>query len=82
MAFRRAVLAAVVGAALVVLSGPLLLLPALALVALTYWGHHVLWALAGDEDVPNPDLAFVIVANATAILAVQGLLFSVIFTGG
>ena len=82
VALRRAALAAIVGAAVVVLSGPLLLLPALAFVALTYWGHHVVWALAGDDEVPHADLAFVIVANATVVLAVQGLLFAVTFTSG
>lgn len=81
VALRRAALAAIVGAALVVLSGPLLLLPAMALVTLTYWGHHVVWALVGEE-VPNPDLAFVIVANSAVVLAVQALLFAVTFTRG
>ncbi|HET9671611.1 MAG TPA: hypothetical protein VFQ40_02030 [Actinomycetota bacterium] len=82
VALRRAALAAIVGAAFVVLSGPLLLLPALALVALTYWGHHVLWSLAGSEDVPHADLALVIVANSAIVLAVQVLLFAVTFVEG
>ena len=76
VALRRAVLAAVVGLMVVVLAGPELLIPAIALVALVYWGHHLLAALAGDEEVPYADLAFVIVVNAAVVLMVQALLFA------
>jgi hypothetical protein len=79
LALRRAALAAIVGAALVVLAGPELLLPALALVTFTYWSHHVIASLAGDEEIPYPSLAFVIVVNSAVVLGVQGLLFAASF---
>jgi hypothetical protein len=41
-----------------------------------YWGHHLLAALSGDDEVPYADLAFVIVVNATVVLVVQVLLFA------
>ena len=71
----RAALAAIVGLMAVLLDGPELAIPAVALVALVYWGHHLLALLSGDDDVPYADLAFVIVVNATVVLVVQALLF-------
>ena len=79
LALRRAGLAALVGAALVVIAGAQLLLPALALVTLTYWGHHVVASLAGDEEIQYPSLALVIVVNSAVVLGVQGLLFAASF---
>jgi hypothetical protein len=76
VALSRAALAAVVGLMVVVLAGPELLIPAIAFVALVYWGHHLLTALAGDEEVPYADLAFVIVVNSAVVLMVQALLFA------
>jgi hypothetical protein len=75
VALSRAALAAVVGLLAVLLAGPELAIPAVALVALVYWGHHLLAALSGDDDVRYADLAFVIVVNATIVLVVQVLLF-------
>ncbi|HWL91189.1 MAG TPA: hypothetical protein VNP90_07465 [Actinomycetota bacterium] len=75
VALSRAALAAVVGLIAVLLDGPELAIPAVALVALVYWGHHLLAVLAGDDEVPYADLAFVIVVNATIVLLVQVLLF-------
>jgi hypothetical protein len=72
----RAALAAAVGLMAVFLGGPELAIPAVALVALVYWGHHLFAALSGDEEVPYADLAFVIVVNAAVVLAVQVLLFA------
>lgn len=80
VALRRSALAAVVGTALVLLFGPLLLIPALALVALTYWGHQVVRSPDG-ERAPHADLALVIVVNSALVLMVQSLLFWVSFTG-
>ncbi len=76
VALSRAALAGSIGFAFVILGGPELLIPAIALVALVYWGHHLLAALAGDEGVPYPDLAFVIVVNSAVVLMVQVLLFA------
>jgi hypothetical protein len=76
VALSRAALAAVVGLMAVFLGGPELAIPAVALVALVYWGHHLLAALSSDDEVPYADLAFVIVVNATVVLVVQVLLFA------
>lgn len=75
VALTRAALAGGVGFLLVTLGGPELLIPALALVALVYWSHHLLAALGGEE-VPFADLAFVIVVNSVVVLVVQALLFA------
>ena len=72
---RRAALAALVAASVVAVGGPLLTLPAVALVALVYYAHHLVAVIAGDEGVPYPSLAFVIVVNATVVLVVQVVLF-------
>lgn len=74
VALSRAALAAIVGLMWVSLGGPEVVIPALALVAIVYWSHHLLAALAGDEEVPHPDLAFVIVVNSAVVLMVQVLL--------
>ena len=76
VALSRAVLAAIVGLMWISLDGPEVVIPAVALVALVYWSHHLLAALAGDEEVPHADLAFVIVVNSSAVLLVQILLFA------
>jgi hypothetical protein len=73
-ATRRAVVAGLVGIGLVVSFGPTLAVPAVALVALVYYVHHVLAVAAGDESVPYPSLAFVISLNALIVLVVQALL--------
>lgn len=75
VALSRAALAAVVGLMAVLLDGPELAIPAVALVALVYWGHHLVAVFSGDDEVPYADLAFVIVVNATVVLVVQVLLF-------
>jgi hypothetical protein len=75
VALSRAALAATVGLLWVSLGGLELAIPAVALVALVYWSHHLLAALAGDE-VPHGDLAFVIVVNSAVVLVVQTLLFA------
>ena len=54
--------------------GASLALPALALVALVYYVHPLAAALRGEEQIPYPGLALVIVANALVVLAVQLLL--------
>lgn len=54
--------------------GPVLAVPALALVALVYYAHQLAAVVAGDDRVPYPSLAFVIVVNATVVLFVQALL--------
>jgi hypothetical protein len=72
---RRAEVAAVAGVVLVVLLGPLLAVPAVALVALVYYVHQLVAVLAGDEHVPYPALALVIVLNATVVLLVQVAVF-------
>jgi hypothetical protein len=79
---RRAAAAALAGVALVVFFGPLLAVPALALVAFVYYVHQVVAALDGDETVPYPSLAFVIVVNSLVVLLVQGLLLVESFTRG
>jgi hypothetical protein len=75
VALSRAALAAVVGLMVVFLGGPELAVPVVALVALVYWGHHLVAVLSGDEKVPHADLAFVIVVNSAVVLIVQVLLF-------
>jgi len=72
---RRAELAALAGILLVVLLGPLIAVPAVALVALVYYGHQVVAVLGGDEQVAYPALALVIVVNATVVLLVQVAVF-------
>ena len=69
-------MAAVLGLALVVVVGPLLTIPAIALVALVYYGHQLAAVLAGDEGVPYPSLALVIVVNALIVLLVEVLVFA------
>jgi hypothetical protein len=76
VALSRAALAAIVGLMWVSLGGPEVVIPALALVAIVYWSHHLFAILAGSEEVPNPDLAFVIVVNSAVVLLVQALLFA------
>jgi hypothetical protein len=76
VALSRAALAATVGLMWVSLGGPEVVIPALALVAIVYWSHHLLAALGGDEEVPHLDLAFVIVVNSAVVLMVQALLFA------
>ena len=72
---RRAALAIALGLSVVLIFGPLLLLPAIAFVALVYYAHQVAAVLAGDERVPHPDLAVVIVLNASVVLLVQLVVF-------
>jgi hypothetical protein len=76
VALSRAALAAALGLMSVWLGGPELVIPAIALVALVYWSHHLLAAVGGDEEVPHADLAFVIVVNSAVVLMVQVLLFA------
>ena len=71
----RAAMAAVLALIAVVLGGPELAVPAIAFVALVYWGHALVSSLAGDE-VQHADLAFVIVVNAAVVLIVQALLYA------
>lgn len=73
---RRALVAGLIGVLAIVVLGPLVLLPALALVAFVYYAHQVAAVAAGDATVPNPDLALVIVLNALSVLIVQGILFA------
>ena len=68
---RRATVAGLVGALLVVVFGLVLAVPAVALVALVYYSHR----LAGDETVVDPSLAFVIIVNSLVVLLVQGVVF-------
>lgn len=82
MAFRfrhharqRAALAAIVGVIIVAVFGPQLMIPAIALVALVYYVHQMAAVVAGDGEVPNPSLAFVVVINALVVLLVQVLVF-------
>jgi uncharacterized membrane protein YhhN len=70
----RAAVAAVIGLGLVMWFGPTLVVPALALPALVYYAHQLAAVAAGDDRVPYPSLAFVIVVNAAAVLVVQVLL--------
>jgi len=72
---RRTALAAVFGLGVVVLFGGVLAIPAIALVALVYYAHQLAAVLLGDERVPHPDLALVVVINATVVLLVQLLVF-------
>jgi len=72
---RRAAVAGVVGLSLVVVVGPILTIPAVALVALVYYAHQLVAVLAGDEGVPYPSLALVIVVNSLVVLLVQILVF-------
>jgi hypothetical protein len=72
---RRAALAIALGLSVVLMFGPLLLLPAIAFVALVYYAHQVAAVLAGDERVAHPDLAVVIVLNASVVLLVQLVVF-------
>ncbi|HEX5937627.1 MAG TPA: hypothetical protein VFZ75_08085 [Actinomycetota bacterium] len=68
-------MAAVLGLIAVVLGGPELAVPAIALVALVYWGHALFSAFAGDE-VQHAELALVIVVNSVVVLVVQALVFA------
>lgn len=81
MAFRyqrrarqRAALAGLVGLSVIFVFGPTLAVPAIALIALVYYSHQLAAVAAGDEQVPYPSLAFVIVVNASVVLGVQVLL--------
>ena len=71
---RRALIAGLAGLTIVLVFGPELAVPAIALVALVYYAHHLVAAVAGDEGVQYPSLAFVIVVNALVVLFVQALL--------
>jgi hypothetical protein len=70
----RAGVAAVIGLGVILWFGPTLAVPALAFVALVYYAHQLAAVASGDDRVPHPSLAFVIVVNATAVLLVQALL--------
>jgi hypothetical protein len=72
---RRTALAAVVGVGVVVVFGGLLAIPAIAFVALVYYAHQLAAVLLGDERVPHPDLALVVVINAAVVLLVQLVVF-------
>jgi len=72
---RRATVAGLVGALLVAVFGLVLAVPAVALVALVYYSHRLAAALAGDETVVDPSLAFVIIVNSLVVLLVQGVVF-------
>jgi hypothetical protein len=72
---RRAAVAALIGVIIIVVLGPELTVPAAALVALVYYAHQLAAVLAGDEMVPYPSLAFVIVVNCLVVLLVQLLVF-------
>lgn len=72
---RRATIAALAGVSLVAVFGPLLAVPAVALVALVYFVHQLAAVFAGDETVPYPSLAFVIVVNSLIVLLVQLVIF-------
>ena len=75
LARRRTAVAAMAGVSLVAVFGPLLAMPAVALIALVYYAHQVAAVLAGDETVPYPSLALVIVVNCLVVLLVQIMLF-------
>ena len=75
---RRTGFAAVGGMGLIAVFGPLAAVPAVALVALVYYAHQLVAVLAGDEGVPYPGLALVVVLNASVVLIVQAL---VLFEG-
>jgi hypothetical protein len=72
---RRTQIAAVAAVLLVVLLGPLLAVPAVALVALVYYGHQLAAVLLGDDRVPYPALAFVIVICSAVVVLVQLTVF-------
>lgn len=65
--------AAIAGVCLILIFGPLAAVPAVALVALVYYGHQLVAVLAGDDGVMYPALALVVVANATVVLLVQAV---------
>jgi hypothetical protein len=65
--------AGVFGVALCLAFGATLAVPAVALVALVYFGHQLVAALAGDEEVAYPALAFVIVVNCLVVLLVEAV---------
>jgi hypothetical protein len=64
-----------VAVALVLLTGPEMLVPGIALVALTYYAHQLAAVFVGDESVPNPSLALVVVVNALVVLLIQAVVF-------
>jgi hypothetical protein len=72
---RRTTVASLIGVSLVAVFGPLLAVPAIALVAFVYYAHQLAAVLAGDEGVRYPSLAFVIVVNALIVLMVQVVIF-------
>ncbi len=71
---RPAWLAVLFAIGWVLLAGPEVAVPALALVALVHVGSRLRAAARGEVAVEHPDLALVIVVNAVAILLVQLLL--------
>lgn len=73
-AVRRASAAGLLGLAAVVAFGPTWAIPALALVALVYYGHQVVATWNGDDTVPYPSLALVVAVNALVVLLVQAIL--------
>lgn len=73
---RRAAVAALLGLAGIAAFGPVLAVPAAALVAFVYYSHQVAATLAGDREVPYPSLALVISLNALVVLLVQLLLMA------
>jgi hypothetical protein len=73
---RRAAVAALLGLAALVVFGPALAVPALALVAFVYYVHQVAATLSGDTEVPYPSLALVISVNCLIVLLVQVLLMA------
>jgi hypothetical protein len=73
-AVRRASAAGLVGLAAVLVLGPTWTIPALALVAFVYYAHQVVATWRGDETVPYPSLALVVVVNSLVVLLVQVLL--------
>jgi hypothetical protein len=76
-AVRRTTIAALLGVVLVYLAGPLLMVPAVALVAFVYFVHHVVAAYVLGWEVPHADVAFIISLNSLIILSVQGLILVV-----
>lgn len=66
--------AGLVGIGLVLALGPTWAIPALALVALVYYSHQVVATWKGDDSVPYPSLALVVVVNALVVLLVQAIL--------
>ncbi len=73
-AWRSGTAAGLLGLAAVVALGPTWAIPALALVALVYYGHQVVATWNGDDSVPYPSLALVVVVNALVVLLVQAIL--------